>query len=368
MSKYLDELDNYKYVIEAGFNINKKFTKSEILSIILTETEGLIDKNLNDLIKERKVGEIYVEIDKSGVSGIIKIPTNLTQVETSLIAASLETINQININVKSIVDLREEKKNYISERARKFLDSFKSTNKEDLLNKFERANSFQKFRHTKRYSNLIGNLDKDEVIIVKKKEDFRNLVSKGFDNVIELGPKIYVPFKIYLKLRSKILIVLVNFNDRKYLNKLRKILDIDYFSFSKKDVLLLSRKEIKQLIEEKTINIYKKKALHSFIYFLGLKRKYNKKIIKIIEENILKDNFLLISPDYKIIQEERISDFQYTLLNKRTAYIIYTGRLDKNFFKALKKNKLVPKEIYCKNYEFYPKDYNIITFDEIFDN
>ncbi len=107
--------DTTKYVIRANINADGVVEKPDVVGAVFGQTEGLLgdDLDLRDLQKAGRVGRIEVRIEsKSGKStGMISIPSSLDKVETSILAASLETIDRIGpcsakITVSKVEDVR----------------------------------------------------------------------------------------------------------------------------------------------------------------------------------------------------------------------------------------------------------------------
>ena len=125
-----------KYMIHATFEAIGPVEKPDVIGALFGQTEGLLgaDLEIRDLQKEGKIGRIEVETESSNgkTKGKIDIPTALDKSETSLIAAAIETIDRVGpteakITIKSIEDVRGNKRDYILERAKKLLEGMEST-------------------------------------------------------------------------------------------------------------------------------------------------------------------------------------------------------------------------------------------------
>ncbi|MCL2317654.1 MAG: DNA primase, partial [Methanomassiliicoccaceae archaeon] len=104
-----------KYMIKAKITADGIVEKPDVVGAIFGQTEGLLgeDLDLRDLQKTGRIGRIEVEVvSKGGKSeGIIYVSSSLDQVETVLIASSLETIDRVgpckaSIRVLGIEDVR----------------------------------------------------------------------------------------------------------------------------------------------------------------------------------------------------------------------------------------------------------------------
>jgi len=88
-----------KYLIHARLDADGVVEKPDVIGAIFGQTEGLLGEELDlrDLQKSGRIGRIEVEVNaKKGKSeGTIFIPSSLDQIETSVLASSLETIDRI---------------------------------------------------------------------------------------------------------------------------------------------------------------------------------------------------------------------------------------------------------------------------------
>src|SRR5207247_19576 len=119
--------------------------KPDIVGAVFGQTEGLLGEELDlrDLQKSGRIGRIEVDVQskKGRTEGLILIPSSRDQVETSIMAAALETIERVGpckatIRVDKVEDVRVTKRNKIVERARQLLTSMlegSKTSGSDLL-------------------------------------------------------------------------------------------------------------------------------------------------------------------------------------------------------------------------------------------
>src|SRR5881628_2158503 len=121
-----------KYLIQARLEAEGIVEKPDVVGAVFGQTEGLLGEELDlrDLQKGGRIGRIEVEVDsrKGRSSGLVYIPSSLDQVETSILAAALETIDRVGpckaqIKVEKVEDLRVTKRNKIIERAKQLLGS-----------------------------------------------------------------------------------------------------------------------------------------------------------------------------------------------------------------------------------------------------
>jgi len=134
-----------KYLMKVKIVTDGIVEKPDVVGAIFGQTEGLLgdELDLRDLQKSGKIGRIEVDIEsKNGKSeGTVYIPSGVDQVETSIVAASLETIDRIGpckakVEVLSVEDVRVAKREKVVERAKEILEKMLVNNKnlgEDLV-------------------------------------------------------------------------------------------------------------------------------------------------------------------------------------------------------------------------------------------
>lgn len=186
-----------KYSIIANFVADGPFQKPDVIGALFGQTEGLLgsDMELRELQKEGKVGRIEVDlVTESGkTTGEITIPSALDKTETTIIAASLETIDKIGptdakITIKDISDVRGSKRDYIMERAKALLSGIKnegmdSTEMETELRESTRISKAVEYGT----EGLVAgpNIDAEkELIVVEGRADVVNMLKHGIKNVI----------------------------------------------------------------------------------------------------------------------------------------------------------------------------------------
>lgn len=187
-----------KYVIKTNLKANGIVEKPDVVGAIFGQTEGLLgdELDLRDLQKSGRMGRIEVEVSssKGRSSGTITIPSSLDLVETSILAAALETIDRVgpckaNIEIDEIKDVRESKRQRIVERAKELLSSTLEESKVPTGNitesvrqevQMEEISSFGKEK-----SPAGPNVkDSDAIIIVEGRSDVLNLLKYGIKNAI----------------------------------------------------------------------------------------------------------------------------------------------------------------------------------------
>jgi len=187
-----------KYVIKADLKANGVVEKPDVVGAIFGQTEGLLgdELDLRDLQKSGRMGRIEVEVSssKGKSSGKITIPSSLDLVETSILAAALETIDRVgpckaDIEIDEIKDVRESKRNRIVERAKDLLSSTVEESKVPTGNLTESVRQEVQMEEISDYGEShspagpnVG--DSDAIIVVEGRSDVLNLLRYGIKNAI----------------------------------------------------------------------------------------------------------------------------------------------------------------------------------------
>jgi len=186
-----------KYSIIADFAAEGPFQKPDVIGAIFGQTEGLLgaDMELRELQKDGKIGRVEVELTTTDgkTTGEIIIPTALDKTETTIIAASLETIDKIGptdakITIREIEDVRGSKRDYIMERAKQLLSKIQN----EGMDSREIENELRESTRTAKIvsygpEELAAGPEmesSDEIIVVEGRADVVNLLKYGFNNVV----------------------------------------------------------------------------------------------------------------------------------------------------------------------------------------
>jgi DNA primase len=260
--------DTTKYVIYADIHTDGVVEKPDVVGAIFGQTEGLLgdDLDLRELQKTGRIGRIEVNISsKSGKSdGTVLISSSLDKIETSILAASLETIDRVgpciaSIAVTKIEDVRASKRRQIVDQA-----------KHILLNKFdETLPESQELTESVKQAVRVDELvfygkeklpagpnvqDSDAILIVEGRADVLNLLRHGIKNAIAVEGT-NVP-KLVVELSKKKTVTTFLDGDRGgelILKELLQIADVDYVAYAPegKSVEDLSQKEIVKALRNK---------------------------------------------------------------------------------------------------------------------
>ncbi len=187
-----------KYLIKAKIFADGVVDKPDVVGAVFGQTEGLLgeEMDLRELQKSGRIGRIEVAIDsKKGKSeGEMAIPSSLDQVETAVLASSLETVDRVGpchakIEVISVEDIRVEKRTKIVDRAKKILETMQEGMKEtgsDLTDEVRRAVQVEEVTTYGKERLPAGpNVDTaDNLIVVEGRNDVVNLLRAGIKNCI----------------------------------------------------------------------------------------------------------------------------------------------------------------------------------------
>jgi DNA primase len=185
-----------KYLIKADLKVNGNVQRKDIIGAIMGQTEGLLgdELELRKLQRTARIGHVDVEVKSSGgkVSGEILIPSSMGNVETAIIASSLETIDRIGpcaakITVTEIQDVRSTKVNAVIDRAKDLLLVMVNSGDAATKTVIEEVRSVLTVGTAKNYHGLTcgPNVESsDSLIIVEGRNDVRNLLNFGVKNAI----------------------------------------------------------------------------------------------------------------------------------------------------------------------------------------
>ena len=255
-----------KYLIYAKLNAKGVVERPDVIGAIFGQTEGLLgnDLDLRELQRTGRIGRIEVNVKtNSGKSfADIIIPTSLDASETSLIAASMETIDKVGpcdaeIVVNRVEDVRSQKRRYVVDRAKEILKGMIDMGVPDSQKLSESIKEAVRSWEISSYYGLScgPNIkDSDEIIIVEGRADVINLLKNGIRNVIAIeGSKI--PDSIINLTKEKVVTAFLD-GDRGGeldLKKLLTVADIDFVSRAEPgtEVEELTKKQIFKALREK---------------------------------------------------------------------------------------------------------------------
>ncbi|MGB2392535.1 MAG: DNA primase DnaG [Poseidonia sp.] len=185
-----------KYEIRADIKVNGTVQRKDIIGAIMGQTEGLLgdELELRKLQRTARVGHVDVEMEtKNGkVHGTIIIPSSMDNVETAIIASSLETIDRIGpcdaiIKVLQISDIRATKRTAVVDRAKELLLTMVNSGEAASKTVIEEVRSVLTVGTAKSFHGLTcgPNVESSSsLIIVEGRNDVRNLLNCGVKNAI----------------------------------------------------------------------------------------------------------------------------------------------------------------------------------------
>lgn len=197
----MQNTDTTKYIIHSKINADGVIERPDIVGAIFGQTEGLLgaDLDLRDLQKTGRIGRIEVMVTAKGgkTKGNIFVPSSLDKVETSILAASLETIDRVGpcsakIEVFQVEDVRAVKRKKIIERAKLiFTKIFDETvpESQELADEVRQSVRVDELTYYGKSRIPCGPnvLNSDAIIILEGRADILNLLRYGIKNTICVG-------------------------------------------------------------------------------------------------------------------------------------------------------------------------------------
>src|SRR5881628_3263541 len=257
-----------KYLIQARLEAEGIVEKPDIVGAVFGQTEGLLGEELDlrDLQKGGRIGRIEVEVDsrKGRSSGLVYIPSSLDQVETSIMAAALETIDRVGpckatIRVEKVEDVRVTKRNKIVERARQLLTSMleeSKTSGSDLLDEVRASVQVSEIVSygPERLPAGPNVADSDAIIVVEGRQDVLNLLRSGIKNAIAVEGT-NVPKTVQELSKEKVVTAFVD-GDRGgdlILRELLQVAEVDFIARAPRgrEVEELTQKQIMKSLRNK---------------------------------------------------------------------------------------------------------------------
>lgn len=187
-----------KYLIRIIFEVEGVVERADVVGAIFGQTEGLFgpEFDLNELQKTWKIGRIEINLESRNdrTFGEVLIPTSTDFETTSLIAATVESVDRVGpCNAKfrliSIEDVRAEKIKQIKERAKEIAKEWSKkvmSESSRILKDISESMSKSKITTYGKEKLPAGPIiDKsDTVILVEGRADVLNLLRAGIENVI----------------------------------------------------------------------------------------------------------------------------------------------------------------------------------------
>ncbi|RAP53243.1 MAG: hypothetical protein BZ137_07245 [Methanosphaera sp. rholeuAM130] len=264
-----DEITTTKYLIHSQINAKGFVEKPDVVGAIFGQTEGLLSDSLDlrELQKTGRIGRIKVDMtNKSGrTKGEVIIPSSLDRIETTILAASLETINRVgpceaSLRITKIEDVRAVKRRTIVERAKELY--------KNMMEEFtpESTRMIDEVKESIRRPEIIeygeeglpagpNTPTSDAILIVEGRSDVLNLLKYGIKNTIAVEG-VNVP-KTVAKLTKERTVTAFLDGDRGgdlILKELLQIGDIDYVTRAPRglEVEYLDKDQVLYALKNKT--------------------------------------------------------------------------------------------------------------------
>jgi len=257
--------DTPKYRITATIAADGVVERSDVVGAVYGQTEGLLgdELDLRYLQRSSKVSRLNVEIEsKEGRSiGTLEIGSRMDKPETAILAAALETIDQIGpcsatVEVRSIDDVRTAKRREVADRAKELL----ATGFGDGLDPGDIIAEVRESARTGEITTYEGLpagprvAVGDAIIVVEGRADVRRLLSFGIKNAIAVEGT-DVPDAVAALSRERTTTALLD-GDRGgelLLRELRQVADVDDVAFvpEGRSVEDLERSEVFEALREK---------------------------------------------------------------------------------------------------------------------
>ncbi|HII59963.1 TPA: DNA primase [Methanocaldococcus jannaschii] len=309
------DLGTTKYIIYAELIADGYVEKHDVIGAIFGQTEGLLgdELDLRELQKTGRVGRIDVELTNINGKSIAKItvPSSLDRIETSILAATLETIDRVGpcvatVKVIDIEDIRKKKREYIVERAKEIL--------KQLMSNIDVNTIIEEVKESVRMGEIIeygperlpagpAVDSSDDIIVVEGRADVLNLLRCGIKNVIAVEGT-SVP-KTIIELSKKKIVTVFTDGDRGgelILKELLQVCDVDFVARAPpgKEVEELSKKEIMKCLRSKI------PAEHILAQILKDKQKIDEKVCKDEIRNMGIQTIPEIKPEISITSNDDV--------------------------------------------------------------
>nr|A9AA28.1 RecName: Full=DNA primase DnaG [Methanococcus maripaludis C6] len=261
------DLGTTKYIIYTELIADGYVEKHDVIGAIFGQTEGLLSNELDlrDLQKSGRIGRIDVDLENINGKSFAKItlPSSLDKVETSILAATLETIDRVGpcfatVKITEVEDIRVSKRQYITNRARSILRKLM----DEMIDTYEITEEIKESLRTEEImefgpENLPCGpnvVHSDSIIVVEGRADVLNLLRCGIKNTVAVEGT-SVP-KSIMDLTKKKTTTAFTDGDRGgelILKELLQTCDIDYVARAPygKEVEGTSKKEIMKCLRAK---------------------------------------------------------------------------------------------------------------------
>ena len=258
-----------KYMIRADLKVNGNVQRKDIIGAIMGQTEGLLgdDLELRKLQRTARIGHVDVEMESKGgkITGMILIPSSMDNVETAIIASSLETIDRVGpcaakITVVEIQDVRSTKVNAVIDRAKDLLLTMVNSGDAATKTVIEEVRSVLTVGTAKNFHGLTcgPNVESsDSLILVEGRNDVKNLLNFGIKNAISCDGAGNIKQELIDLVKTKETVILAIDGDRggeMLFRQLNEMMDIDFVAQAPvgQEWELLAQKTATKCLSQKT--------------------------------------------------------------------------------------------------------------------
>ena len=257
-----------KYVIRASIRANGVVNKSDVVGAVFGQTEGLLgdELDLRDLQKSGRMGRVEVDVksDKGKSTGEIVISSSMDQVETSVFAAALETVERVGpckatVKITSLEDSRSTKREVIIERARSLLINLIKDSRTagstitDTVRQALQTEEIVRFKGKLPAGPNVAS--SDAVIVVEGRGDVLNLLKHGIKNSVAVeGTNVPKEVVDLSKERTVTAFVDGDRGGQMIIQELLQVAEVDFIARAPEntEVEYLTHKQIMKSLRDKT--------------------------------------------------------------------------------------------------------------------
>ncbi|KXA98172.1 hypothetical protein AKJ39_02430 [candidate division MSBL1 archaeon SCGC-AAA259J03] len=188
-----------RYVIRASIAVDGAIRGADIVDALFNKTGVILEGlDLSGLRRKGKIGRVKANVGvEGGDSKVpISIPSRLGEKKTAMIAAAMETVEQVGplkakVEIDRIQDAEEAKREYMKRRARELVEEMEKKRKtpgpERTAVEGEGLERFKGVPAGPKAS------ESDAVIIVQNRSGVINLLSHGIKNVVAIEVSEFAP-------------------------------------------------------------------------------------------------------------------------------------------------------------------------------
>lgn len=179
-----------RYVIRASIGVDGAVRKADIVDALFDATGVILEGlDLSELRRKGKIGRVKANVGVEGgdSKGSISIPSRLGEKKTAMIAAGMETVEQVGpfkakVEIDRIQDAEEAKREYMWRRAEELVEEMEKKRKTPGPERTAvEGEGLERFKGVPAGPKVS---ESDAVIIVQNGSGVINLLSHGIKNVV----------------------------------------------------------------------------------------------------------------------------------------------------------------------------------------